>query len=73
MIEAGWCRLFATGANRAGGAGWMAAGKSNNEIAQRLGVTTRTVEIHMGNLWDKLGLRSRGQAAAWGREHRLWE
>ena len=36
-----------------------AAGKSNREIAQTLFVTQKTVETHLGHVYDKLGIRAR--------------
>jgi DNA-binding CsgD family transcriptional regulator len=38
-----------------------AAGHSNREIAETLWVTRRTVEVHLGNAYGKLGIRSRTQ------------
>ncbi len=43
-------------------------GLSNKEIAQRLGVTVRTVEFHVGNLLKKLDVTSRVEAAVWAKE-----
>jgi len=37
-------------------------GKSNKQIALSLGVTNRTVEFHLGNIFSKLGVRSRSEA-----------
>lgn len=37
-------------------------GKSNKQIALSLGVTNRTVEFHLGNIFAKLGVRSRSEA-----------
>jgi DNA-binding CsgD family transcriptional regulator len=36
-----------------------AQGQSNREIAQTLFVTEKTVETHLGHVYDKLGVRSR--------------
>lgn len=37
-------------------------GKSNKQIAFSLGVTSRTVEFHLGNIYSKLGISSRSEA-----------
>ena len=47
----------------------MAAGKSNNEIAQALSVTVWTVSFHISNILKKLGVASRVEAAVWAKEH----
>jgi DNA-binding CsgD family transcriptional regulator len=36
-----------------------AAGKTNREIAETLFITQKTVETHLGHVYDKLGVRSR--------------
>jgi DNA-binding CsgD family transcriptional regulator/tetratricopeptide (TPR) repeat protein len=43
----------------------IARGKSNQEIADRLIVTKRTVETHVGNIMFKSGCTSRTQIAVW--------
>lgn len=45
--------------------GLLAAGKSNNEIATDLVVSVHTVERHLQNAYRKVGVRNRGQAAAY--------
>ncbi|MFT3818500.1 MAG: LuxR C-terminal-related transcriptional regulator [Rubrivivax sp.] len=45
----------------------MAAGDSNKHIARALDISPHTVKRHVANILDKLGLASRGQAAAWYR------
>jgi LuxR family maltose regulon positive regulatory protein len=43
----------------------IAAGASNKHIARTLELSPHTVKRHVANILDKLGLTSRGQAAAW--------
>ena len=40
----------------------LADGKSNKEIASRLGISERTVKTHLGHLFEKLGATSRTEA-----------
>ena len=41
-----------------------ATGASNREIAQALFVTVKTVEMHLGHTYRKLGISSRGELLA---------
>lgn len=45
----------------------IAEGDSNKLIARQLDLSPHTVKRHVANILDKLGLASRGQAAAWYR------
>ncbi|MBV9946952.1 MAG: HD domain-containing protein, partial [Myxococcales bacterium] len=49
----------------------LARGKSNKEIAALLGISPRTVQTHIANIFDKLGVHSRAGAAIWLVEHGL--
>ncbi|MGO2520321.1 MAG: LuxR C-terminal-related transcriptional regulator [Microbacterium sp.] len=42
----------------------VADGRTNREIAERLFVSVRTVEVHIGRMFTKLGVRSRGELIA---------
>lgn len=50
-------------------AGFVALGESDKQIAARLFISARTVEGHVQNIRDKLGLASRTQLANWVREY----
>ena len=41
-----------------------ADGMRNREIAQELYVTLKTVELHLGHVYAKLGIKGRSQLAA---------
>lgn len=46
----------------------LAEGLTDREIGERLGISPRTVETHVGSLLSKLGVRNRAQAAGRYRE-----
>jgi DNA-binding NarL/FixJ family response regulator len=50
---------------------YVASGMSNKEIGQALSISPHTVKAHLRHILDKLGLRSRTQAAAWAERHGL--
>ena len=41
---------------------WLAAGLRNDPIAERMGITNPTVELHLANARRKLGAATREQA-----------
>ena len=49
----------------------VAGGLSNREIASRLFLSVRTVDVHVDHVLTKLGFHSRGQLTAWAHEQGL--
>jgi DNA-binding response OmpR family regulator/DNA-binding CsgD family transcriptional regulator len=43
---------------------WIAAGKSNRDISEILGISPRTVNKHLEQIFEKLGVENRATAAA---------
>ena len=48
---------------------FIAQGFTNKEIAQRLMLSTRTIETHLHNIFSKLRVHSRTEAALWAIRH----
>lgn len=49
----------------------VAVGRTNKEIAVLLGMSPRTAQKHVMNVYDKLGLESRAGLALYAVEHNL--
>ena len=49
----------------------VAEGRSNADVARVLWVTEQTVKFHLANVYRKLGVKNRTQAARWAHEHGL--
>ncbi|MCM6762982.1 response regulator transcription factor [Rathayibacter sp. ZW T2_19] len=47
----------------------IASGRSNKEIARELGIAERTVKVHVGHAFTRIGVRDRTSAALWVRDH----
>jgi DNA-binding CsgD family transcriptional regulator len=51
----------------------VAAGRSNREIAGQLFISTKTASVHVSNILGKLGVASRGEAAATAHRLRIFD
>ena len=47
----------------------VGAGHPNKTIARRLGISERTVKAHLTNVYQRLGVTDRTQAALWAQRH----
>jgi DNA-binding NarL/FixJ family response regulator len=48
----------------------IAEGRSNRQIARALEISERTVKVHVGNIFRRIGVSDRTSAALWARDHR---
>jgi len=46
-----------------------ATGLANKQIGRSLGISERTVKVHLGNVFRRIGVTDRTSAAMWAREH----
>lgn len=46
-----------------------ASGMANKQIGRALGIAERTVKVHLGNVFKRIGVGDRTSAALWAREH----
>jgi len=49
----------------------IAVGKSNHQIADALVISAHTVGRHLSNIFAKIGVANRTEAAGYARDHRL--
>jgi DNA-binding NarL/FixJ family response regulator len=49
--------------------GLAAKGLANKQIGRALGISERTVKVHLGNVFRRIGVSDRTSAALWAREH----
>jgi DNA-binding NarL/FixJ family response regulator len=47
----------------------VSTGLANKQVARQLGITERTVKVHLGNVFRRIGVGDRTSAALWAREH----
>ncbi len=47
----------------------VAEGRSNSQVGKALVISTKTASVHVSNIIAKLGVTSRGEAAAWAHAH----
>ncbi len=47
----------------------VAEGLANKQIARQLGIAERTVKVHLGSVFRRIGVTDRTSAALWAREH----
>ncbi len=51
--------------------GLVAKGLANKQIGRALGISERTVKVHLGHVFRRIGVADRTSAAMWARDHLL--
>jgi len=49
----------------------VTSGRTNRQLAEELGVSTRTIDAHLRSIYAKLGVKSRSAATRYAVEHEL--
>ena len=49
----------------------VTSGLTNRQLAEELGVSTRTIDAHLRSVYAKLGVKSRSAATRYAIEHHL--
>jgi DNA-binding NarL/FixJ family response regulator len=49
----------------------VASGKANKQVARRLGISEKTVKAHLSNIFHRIGVADRTQAALWAERRGL--
>jgi len=47
----------------------VSEGLANKQIGRALGITERTVKVHLVNVFRRIGVSDRTSAALWARDH----
>ena len=47
----------------------VSRGLANKQIGRALGISERTVKVHLGNVFRRIGVQDRTSAALWAREN----
>jgi DNA-binding NarL/FixJ family response regulator len=70
-LDEQWDRLMQLSARQRQVLQLACEGSSNKEIARKLSISQSTVKVHVGAAFRRIGVKSRVEAAAVFREHRL--
>ncbi len=47
----------------------LIAGKTNKAIANEIYISAKTVDFHLGNIYEKIGVQTRLMAGIWALQH----
>jgi DNA-binding NarL/FixJ family response regulator len=47
----------------------VSTGLANKQVGRQLGISERTVKVHLGNVFRRIGVNDRTSAALWARDH----